>query len=125
MRCWACHVLDRLVGPDEGDLSLPVFLLWRHFRTPCGGWSRYFRRAARALLLCLRFDDHRALRVRIETQLRELHRVRDQRLDLRAVEVRNRVQLDVTHRLALTLQQLVRVRLRQLSALPKSQLHET
>src|SRR5271170_3599609 len=81
------------------------------FRTPCGGWSRCFRRAARALLLSLRFDDHRALRVRIETQLRELHRVRDQRLDLRAVEIRNRVQLDVTRHRALTLQQPVRVRL--------------
>ena len=55
--------------------SRPVasrLLVLAHLLT--GGWSRRFRCAARALLLCLRFDDHRALRVRIETQLRELHR---------------------------------------------------
>ena len=68
--------------PDEEriDLSLHAFPLCRHFRTPCGGWLRCFRRAARALLLFLRFDDHRVLRVRIETQLCEVHRIRDQRV---------------------------------------------
>ncbi len=52
------------------------------------GRSRCIFRAARgALLLCLGFDDHRALGARIETQLRELQRGHHQHFDLRTVEV--------------------------------------
>src|SRR5579862_809116 len=56
---------DRGRSRQRANRSIASCLLaLAHFRTPC--WSRCFRRAARALFLCLRFDDRRALRVRIE-----------------------------------------------------------